>query len=277
MKNSFICFIFLVSFSCFSQIIERKKVDGIIKSDSLEVEKITVYNASSNKGVVTDATGNFSIDVRENDTLVIQGLSYLSKKYIIQKTDLDREVLEIYLKIRINELNEVEVSPYTLTGILEVDTDKIKTYGFTITMGDMKNLKPDDIRNTRVVNTAMPQTMSTLTGFDFIKIFGFVGKGLGSLIKSDKKRASSLEQAYDNKRLREVQSKTFATHMHEQFSDNFFEDQLKLKKEEVPLFLAFAEVSSVEIVEYLKQENHLKLIEYLISKAEAFKNQQKEE
>jgi hypothetical protein len=43
------------------------------------------------------------------------------------------------------------------------------------------------------------------------------------------------------------------------------------------MFLAFSETSTSELVEFLKPENHLKLIEYLISKAEAFKKQQKEE
>ena len=277
MKIKLLNLFLLISFFSFSQLVERQLIVGKIKSDSLEVENITVFNVSSNIGVITDVDGVFSINVREKDTLVIQGLAYLSTKYIVQKTDLDRDVLEIYLKTRINELNEVEVSPYTLTGVLEVDTQKIKTYGFTITIGDIKKLKPKDIRDTKVTNIAMPQTMSTLTGIDFKLIFGGLTKGIGKLIKSDTKRKSSADLAYEAERLKEIKSKTFAAHMHEQFSNNFFENQLKLTKDEVPLFLAFAEVPSHEIAVYLEPENHLKLVEYLISKAEEFKKQQKEE
>ena len=276
MKNKLLFALLVFSFTSFSQIKERELVVGKIKSDSLEVENITVFNVSSNIGAITDVDGKFSINIREKDTLIIQGLAYLSSKYIVQKTDLDRELLEIYLKTRINELNEVEVSPYTLTGILEIDTENISTYGFKISMNDIKNLKPSDIRSTRPVNSAMPNTLAPTT-VDFKAIFGFIGKGIKQLIGSDKKKISSSEQAFNEKRLKEIKSKPFAEHIKEQFSNNFFVSQLKIKNEEIPLFLAYAETSSAELAEYLKPENHLKLIEYLIYKADDYKKQQKEE
>ena len=277
MKTKLLILGLLISFVSFSQIKERELVVGKIKSDSLEVENITVFNVSSNIGAVTDVDGKFSIKIREKDTLVIQGLAYLSAKYIVQKTDLDREILEIYLKTRINELNEVEVSPYTLTGIMEVDTKKIKTYTPDLSGIDYSKLKPKDILETRPVNTAMPQTMSTLTGINLKLIFGTIGKGIGKLIGNDSKKISASEKAFNEKRLKEVASKPFGEHMKEQFSNHFFTDQLKIKNEDIPMFLAFSETSNEDLVEYLQPENHLKLIEYLISKAEAFKKQQKAE
>ncbi|WP_339838059.1 hypothetical protein [uncultured Flavobacterium sp.] len=276
MKNKLLYIFLLVSFISFSQITERELIVGKIKSDSLEVENITIFNVSSNIGSITDVDGKFSIKIRERDTLVIQGLAYLSTKYIVQKTDLDKEILEIYLRTKINELNEVEVSPYTLTGVLEVDTDKIKTYGFAITMGDLKKLKPNDIRDTRVINTAMPTTLAQ-TPVNFLAIFGFIGKGIKELVGSDKKKISASEKAFNERRQKDVASKPFGEHMKEQFSNHFFVNQLKIKNEDIPMFLAFSETSASELVEFLKPENHLKLIEYLISKAEAFKKQQKEE
>ena len=276
MKNKLLFTFLLISLATFSQIKERELVVGKIKSDSLEVENITVFNVSSNIGAITDVDGKFSINISEKDTLVIQGLAYLSSKYIVQKTDLDRELLEIYLKIRINELNEVEVSPYTLTGNLDVDTKKIKTYTPDLAGIDFSKLKPKDIRDTKPVNSAMPNTLAPTT-FYFIAIFGLIGKGIKQLVGSDKKKISASEQAFNEKRLKEIKSKPFVEHMKEQFSNNFFVGQLKIKNEDIPLFLAYAETTSSELTEYLKPENHLKLIEYLISKAEDYKKQQKEE
>lgn len=260
----------------FSQIKERELINGKIKSDSLEVENITIFNITSNIGSITDVDGKFSIRAREKDTLVIQGLAYKSTKYIIQKHDLDKEFLEIYLKTRINELNEIEVSPYTLTGVLEVDTEKIQTYGFKVSLVDIKNLKSKDIRETRVVNTALPTTLAA-TPVDFIAIFGFIGKGIKSLIGSNDKKISASEKAFNEKRLREIQSKPFANHINEQFSNHFFVEQLQIRNEDIPLFLSYSETTTEDLVVFLKPENHLKLIEYLISKAEAFKKMQKEE
>lgn len=277
MKNKLFYVFLLFSFFSFSQISERELIVGKVKSDSLEVENITVFNVSSNIGAITDVDGKFSINVREKDTIIIQGLAYLSEKYIIQKTDLDREVLEIYLKTRINELNEVEVSPYTLTGILDVDTKKIKTYTPDLSGIDYSKLKPKDVKDTKPTNTAMPNNLAP-TDVNFLAIFGTIGKGIGKLFGgSDKKKISASEKAFNARRLKEVSSKPFVEHMKEQFSNHFFVNQLKIKNEDIPLFLAFSETTSQELVEYLKPENHLKLIEYLISKAEAFKKQQKEE
>ncbi|MFT5755089.1 MAG: hypothetical protein ACI9FW_001951 [Flavobacterium sp.] len=276
MKNKLLYIFLLISFISFSQVKERDLIIGKIKSDSLEVENITVFNVSSNIGAVTDVDGKFSLKMREKDTLVIQGLAYLSTKYIVQITDLDKELLEIYLRTKINELNEVEVSPYTLTGVLEVDTDKIKTYGFAISTEDLKKLKANDIRDTKVINTAMPTTLAQ-TPVNFLAIFGFIGEGIKGLVGSDKKKISVSEKAFIERRLKNVASKPFGEHMKEQFSNHFFVNQLKIVNEDIPMFLAFSETSTSELVEFLKPENHLKLIEYLISKAEAFKKQQKEE
>jgi hypothetical protein len=276
MKNKLLYMFLLISFISFSQVKERDLIVGKIKSDSLEVENITVFNVSSNIGAITDVDGKFSIKMREKDTLVIQGLAYLSTKYIVQITDLDKEILEIYLRTKINELNEVEVSPYTLTGVLEVDTDKIKTYGFAISMEDLKKLKPNDIRNTKIINTAMP-TILAQTPVNFLAIFGFIGKGIKELVGSDKKKISASENAFNERRLKDVASKPFGEHMKEQFSNHFFVNQLKIKNEDIPMFLAFSETSTTELVEFLNPENHLKLIEYLISKAEAFKKEQKQQ
>lgn len=273
MRNKLHFIVFLISFVTFSQISNRQLVIGKIKSDSLEIENITIFNVTSNIGAVTDIDGKFSINIREKDTLVIQGLAYISKKYIIQKTDLDRELMEIYLKTRINELNVVEVSPFTLTGNLVVDTKKIKTYTPDFSAIDFSKLKPDDVRNSKPVNSTSPIILAPTT-VNFLAIFGFIGKGFKQLISSEMKKISSHEKAFNAKRLKEVKSKTFAEHMKENFSNHFFVNQLKIKNEDIPLFLNYSDINSEELVEYLKSENHLKLIEYLISKAEDFKKQQ---
>ena len=62
-----------------AQYIERKVLKGRIVADSIEVENLTVFNITSNIGVVTNADGKFSIKARATDTLYIQGISYESK------------------------------------------------------------------------------------------------------------------------------------------------------------------------------------------------------
>ena len=65
--------------------------------------------------------------------------------------------------------------------------------------------------------------------------------------------------------------------MLERFSHNFFVETLKIKNEDIPMFMSFAELNVYELSPLLKAENELKLIEYLINKSEEFKLQKAKE
>ena len=71
MKNKLLYIFLLVSFISFSQVKERDLIVGKIKSDSLEVENITVFNVSSNIGAVTDIDGKFSIKMKLKFRLIL--------------------------------------------------------------------------------------------------------------------------------------------------------------------------------------------------------------
>lgn len=57
--------------------------------------------------------------------MVFQGLSFLSQKYVLTESDFLIDDFKIKLEIKVNELDEVIVTPSSLTGILEVDTKKL--------------------------------------------------------------------------------------------------------------------------------------------------------
>lgn len=275
MKNK-ITLILTIIFTqfCFSQGIERKVLRGMIVADSIEVENLTVYNISSNKGAITDVDGKFSINARATDTLFVQGVSFESKRYVITQKDFWLPVLEIKLHIKITELNEIIVTPFTLTGNLKEDTKRIQVYGEAFTSIDAKKVKyyEDDVRSGTPVNTAMPNVFAP-TG---VNLLGIV-VGLANLvgIKGDPKKNS--ERVFEERRIRNLQSKSFTEHIYERFSNSFFVETLKIKNEDIPMYMSFAELNVYELSPLLKTENELKLIEYLIQKAAEFKLQKQTE
>ena len=99
-------------------------------------------------------------------------------------------------------------------------------------------MKPKDIRETKPVNSATTSLLAPTT-VNFLAIFSFIGKGIKQLIGSNKEKISASEQAFNEKRLNEIKSKAFGEHMKEQFSNHFFIDQLKIKNEDIPLFLFY--------------------------------------
>lgn len=276
MKNNYILiFTFLLSQFLFSQEMERKILKGRILADSLEVENLTVFNITSNIGAVTNVDGKFSIKARATDTLYIQGISYDSKKYVLTDKDFWLEELEIRLYIKVTELNEIEVTPYTLTGTLKEDTKRIQVYGEGFSKIDM-NIKyyEDDVRSGTPVNTAMTSNLAPNgSNFNFLAI----GAGLLSLINMKGNPKKNSERVFEERRQRDIQTKSFSDHMFERFSHNFFVETLKIKHEDIPMFLQFAEMPIKDLSLFLKPEYEMQLIEYLTTKAKNFKSQKQKE
>ena len=61
------------------------------------------------------------------------------------------------------------------------------------------------------------------------------------------------------------------------FSHNFFVETLKIKHEDIPLFLQFAEMPVRDLSLFLKSEYELQLIQYLTLKAKEFKIENQKE
>ncbi len=275
--NNYLLLLFvIISQIGMAQHIERKVLKGRIVADSIEVENLTVFNITSNIGAVTNADGKFSIKARATDTLYIQGISYESKKYVLTDKDFWLEELEIRLQVRINELDEVEITPYTLTGIVEEDIKRIQVYGDGFVKIDAKKVMhyEDDVRIGTPINTAMPSHFAPNgSNFNFLAI----GAGIVSLfLKEDNSKRNS-ERVFEERRQRDIQSKSFSDHMFERFSHNFFVETLKIKHEDIPLFLQFAEMPVRDLSLFLKSEYELQLIQYLTLKAKEFKIENQKE
>lgn len=273
MKNK--CILFLVFFFSqffFSQEIERKILKGKIVADSIEVENLTVFNITSNIGAVTNVDGKFSIKAKATDTLYIQGISYDSKKYVLTEKDFWLEELEIRLHIKITELNEVEITPYTLTGTLKEDTKRIQVYGEAFSGIDAKAVKyyEDDVRSGTPVNNTIYNPLAP-NGSNFNLIL--IGKGIGKLlgIKGNPKKNSEL--VLEERRQHDIQTKSFSDYMFERFSHNFFIETLKIKHEDIPMFLQYAEMPIKDLSLFLKPEYEIQLIDYLTTRAKNFKSQ----
>lgn len=274
-RISFFTIIFFLSQLAFSQNIGRQVLKGKIIADSLDVENITVFNISSNIGAVTDQFGAFYIKAKENDTLFFQALSFESQKYILTKKDFFVDELEIKLNVKINELNEIVVSPYTLSGNLEKDMNKIKTYDLLsgIDMDVVKYYEDDKLYESPKITTSPDHFAPGGSTIDF----KLIGKGIGKLLGIKRNSKKNVEAVIAERKLRDVQSKSFSEHIKERFSNHFFISTLKIKNDKLNSFLGFAELPSDELVELLEVENELKLLEYLILKANEFKKEIKEE
>lgn len=259
----------------FAQGIERKVLRGIVVVDSFDVEAVTVRNISSNLNAKTDIDGKFSIRARATDTLFFESQSFISQRYILSQKDFWKEELEIRLHVKITELDELIITPYTLSGNLTEDTKRIQVYGDGFALIDAKKIMhyEDDVRMGAPINTAMPNVFAP-TG---VNLLGLVVVGLVNLVGVKANPKKNSERVFEERRIKNLQSKSYSDHLFERFSHSFFVETLKIKNEDIPLFMGFSELNVYDLSPLLKPENELKLIDYLIQKAAEFKKQNQKE
>ena len=271
--NNLIHIIFILVFCfSFSQEKEREVLRGKIVSDSMEVENITVLNVSTKIGAISDIDGYFSIKARVKDTLVFQGLAYISQKYILTESDFLVNNFKIKLDVKVNALDEVVVTPNSLTGILEVDTEKINVYELNMAGIDFSKLAPDDVRNSKSINPVVDSNYSSLRGINF----GLLLDMFTSKERKERKKQERLEKHENEQWKKEVMVKSFYEHLMHRYSHNFFITNLNVKNEEIISFVSYAEPNDFNFMaKILKHENEIQLIEYLVKKSEEFNRNKK--
>lgn len=255
MKNSTLAFVLLfVSQLFFAQQLPRELLYGQIVSDSIAIDGITITNKTTNRYSVSDSEGNFSLLAREKDTLVFASMNYSSKMVVLNSSDFKMKVLKIKLESHIMQLDEVIINPNSLTGDLDKDGKniKVKQIDSKINMKDALVQEFEADAQTSALNTAIrgPGHIETLYQPDLVKIVKMFGLFDGK--KKDKK-------------VEYTSSKIFPEAVQEKFSEGFFLDTLKLKKDQIGLFLAFCE-NDPRAQGLLYANKEFELVDFLISK-----------
>ncbi|WP_223170375.1 carboxypeptidase-like regulatory domain-containing protein [Maribacter aquimaris] len=104
-----------------AQTLPSKQLEGRVYSDSGDVAATHVLNVTSKKASITDQDGFFSITVRLNDTLVFSAVQYKRKTMRVTQSVLESKLLYVPMEELINQLDEVIVMPYNLTGNMATD------------------------------------------------------------------------------------------------------------------------------------------------------------
>ncbi len=131
MKKLLLLILCISALTLQAQKVERVLVDGRISAPTeADIEGVTIYNNSSNRGTITDKNGEFKIAVALNDEIIVSAIQYATFKVKVDQRTLDSKKLGIYLNPVVNQLKEVTVRQYDLTGNLVVDVSNIKTVDF---------------------------------------------------------------------------------------------------------------------------------------------------
>ena len=125
----FVLFLFLVtSISSVAQTTEiPTKISGTIITDNTgsPLANVNIININQVTGTTTDNKGHFELAVTQSDTLHITLLGFESLRVRVTNDWIKNKTTTIQLTQKAIPLNEVVISPYYLTGYLEIDAKLI--------------------------------------------------------------------------------------------------------------------------------------------------------
>jgi hypothetical protein len=226
----------LTSQFCFSQ--NEELLQGKVVNQNRPIKDVDIINFNTKVQTTSDQFGNFSIAAKKNDLLVFISKNYEVKRLLINPNLFDNNSFSVVLNLKPEELKEVVI---TKMPSIKLSIDK----GYD--QGKLDQLTLD--KNARKLKTGVYD--GTLeNGADIKRIGGMI---LGLFIKDkepSKEKAPNIE---------------FAILAKKTCDQKFFFEKLKLKPDEIDLFLQFCEIDpkSKTLIEH---NNILSMMDFLTVK-----------
>ncbi|TPD70665.1 hypothetical protein [Flavobacterium microcysteis] len=228
-------FLFAVQFA-FSQ--SEKPVQGKVTTDGFPTGGIEVINQTNGSVVVTDVSGKFSIPAKVGDVLIFAGKNYTARKITLNQKDFGKTGVETSMNQEAIQLVEVEITK-------EVDDVKLVP-PIVEPLRSVDNILNNSPNNMMVYNGSIKD------GLNFVAI----GKMIGKLFKKKK-----------DKVITHVEMKEYVS---DNFNKDFFLNTLKLKEDEIEIFLEFC-YADPKMATLVNDNNVLETSDFLISKKEEFR------
>ncbi|WP_373057036.1 hypothetical protein [Zunongwangia sp. H14] len=260
LKNLLLAFLFIISFSAFSQ--ETIQLKGKIINDSLEGSFINIINKSLKTGTINSSSGEFTIKVRQKDTLVFSSIQYEKLEVPVSPLIYQSGYLEVKLVTGVNQLDEVKISNITLSGALGADIGNMDTYsvsGFGI---PNLNKQPMTAAERRLHSASSWNPGVTGSG-------GAVG--LDPLLNAISGRTKKLKKIVANEKLQSIVEQGM-----DAFPVDFFVEDLKIPEDEIVNFVYYC-AENHQLKYLLEEEKRLDLLEFYQKYAVEFLNLQHSE
>lgn len=215
----------------------EKPVHGKVTTDGFPTGGIEVINQANGSVVVTDASGKFSIPAKVGDVLIFAGKNYTARKITLNEKNFGKAGVETNMNQETIQLVEVEITK-------EVDDVKPEPP----VVAPLRSV--DNILNSPT--HMMVYNGTIMHGLDFVAI----GKMVGKLFKGKK-----------DKVLSSIEMKEYIS---DNFNKDFFLNTLKLKGEEIEIFLEFC-YADPKTATLINNNNVLEVTDFLASKKEEFR------
>ena len=230
-----------------------KKLSGKVIAKDKDVTGVVVQNNTTKKATITDIDGKFFIEVALNDTLVFSAIQFKRKIVPITPSFFNATFLTITLEEFVNELDEVVVLPYNLSGSIG---------------SDIVGLQLD--KDVSAEALGLPNASVKIISQNERKLFEATsGAGLiplNPIINAINGRTKALKNRI------KIEEKYARTQRVQNFYvDSIFRTELKIPDDRMNDFMYFCEVDSV-FQETVNTHDKFKIWEFLVKKSVIYRD-----
>lgn len=255
MKKHLKLLIFFIASYCGYSQVNTIQLDGKVTNPDNDVSDILIVNLNSKKSTITDSLGVFTIEVKLSDSIQFTAVQYKTKQIVITESIFNQKNLLINLIEDVIDLEEVTVTPFNLSGKLNVDIESL-------------NIEPLVNSSTLRLPNANLEKMARSERLLFEADQGkYFYLGLGFTINTHKilnrlsGRTKSLEDMVERDEVSELEKEILAKFTKETISESF-----DIPSENIDLFLTYCtfqedflelsqSMSNIEIWDYLKRKS----------------------
>ncbi len=249
---------------------ERKQLQGTIIGVMKEpLEGITVFNAATLEGTVTNQEGKFYIEVRSGDQLSFDSIQYDPFTLTVTEATVKKGTTTLTFTQGVNLLDEVYVTDESIVVAVKktenVDTgiDQVSERNIRLAAVDrIENTFSDRIRQPEEIpleNTAFNQSQLRYNSFNVVGLLmGLVANAALQNVDLTIDKPSTRE-----KKFKEVLLKN-------KYSTDYLTDYLKISEDNLYEFMVFAQEQGLN-ESMLQPENELDLLLFLDKQATIFK------
>lgn len=125
-RSRFLLPLFITFTSCtlFGQQ-KAESIHGRVNNLNNDVSNVLIINLNSRRSTISDSLGLFTIEAELRDSIRFTAVQYLPTEIIVTDTIFNQKWFEVNLVDNVIDLSEVIVTPYNLTGKLNLDIDRL--------------------------------------------------------------------------------------------------------------------------------------------------------
>ncbi|RNL91357.1 carboxypeptidase-like regulatory domain-containing protein [Sinomicrobium pectinilyticum] len=244
MRKIFFILILISTFTTYAQDDNRVILRGKVLYKNTNVPNQNVINIDTERATITNRDGEFEIYVKSGDHLAFSAVNYQLKTILVTDSILNNSRLVIEVNEKVNELDEVVVTPDNEEKFLELKGEEFKKFDY------------EEDYSSVATNMATPEHQLQ-HGINFVNIFK-------ALFQADKQGEGPKRQLKVSEVLRQV------------YNDEFFVADLKIPQDKIDDFLYYCD-DRIPRQSLLRKDNEFELIEFLVQQSENYRESLKKE